>query len=179
MRLEHWLREEGITYPLVGTAILSVLMAVLLAEIGNLAVGTQRAKKIILDRHDNGFLKLFNRAALESRMVSVTLSSRKVYIGFVLSTPNLSPQEQFLGVLPVVSGYRDKDTQDLVITTNYGPALSAGILPPSDFEVTFPLASIEIASFFDPKAYPLFKGEADRPDRAAQAPRLELAPPSS
>jgi hypothetical protein len=103
-------------------------------------------------------------------MVSVTLSCKKVYIGYVLSTPNLSPQEQFVGILPVVSGYRDKDTQDLTITTNYGPAISSGVTPPEDFEVTIPLASIEIASLFDPRAYPLFRGEADLPERSAKAP---------
>jgi len=111
-------------------------------------------------------------------MVSITLTSKKVYIGYVLSIPNLSPEEQFVGLLPVVSGYRDKDTLRLVITTNYGPAIHAGVVPAHDFEVTLALASIESASLFDPNAFPLFDSDParDHPETPSVTPHL-LAPP--
>jgi hypothetical protein len=174
--LETFLLQDGITYPFAGTAVFAAALAAILAGVGNLMIGSEQAKRIILRKHDNGHLRLLHKAATEPRMVSVTLSCKKVYIGYVLRTPNLSPQEQFVGILPIVSGHRHKDTQELVITTNYGPAISAGLFPPEDFEITVSLASIEIASFFEPRAYPLFTGAeaSPPPERAAQAPRLEL-----
>jgi hypothetical protein len=155
LSIEQWLRNAGVTYPFAGTALLSGGIALVVAGLGNLIIRSERAKRFLLNQHDNGFLRLFHKAATESRMVSITLASRKVYIGYVLRTPNLSPAEQFLGVLPVVSGYRDKDTLRLVITTNYGPAINA-MGNKNDFEVTFALSSIESANLFDPIAYPLF-----------------------
>lgn len=180
--IEALIQRDGLTYPLAGTAILAIATAVALAFIGNLVIGTGRAKRIILDKHDNGFLKLFHKAATGSRMVSVTLSCKKVYIGYVLSAPNLSPEEQFVGLLPIVSGYRDKDTLRLVTTTNYGPAISSGRVSVEDFEVTFSLASIEVASIFEPSAYPMFgeqPGEsANQPRSPVSSPLLAVAPSS-
>jgi len=154
----------------------------ILALIGNCLIGAERAKKIILARHDNGFMRLFQKAATSSRMVSVTLSSKKVYIGYILSTPNLSPGEQFVGILPIVSGYRDKDTLRLVTTTNYGRAIAEGAIPPKDFEVTVALASVEIANFFDPDIFLLFDqspiGTSDTAGVAEQQLALPLQPPS-
>jgi hypothetical protein len=156
MALEQWLRDNGMMYPLAGTTFLAVLIALVLALLCNLVIRAERAKRILVKRHDNGFLRLFHRAAAEYRMVSVTLSNRKVYIGYVFRIPNLSPEEQFVGLLPVVSGYRDKDTLRLVLTTNYGPVLAGTSASKDDFEVTFALGSIESANLFDPIAYPLF-----------------------
>ena len=156
MEIAQWLNERGVAYPHAGTAILAAGVALFLALIVNLVIRKDRAKRILVARNDNGFLRLFHEAIAENRMVSVSLSSKKVYIGYVLRTPNLSPQEQFVGLLPVVSGYRDKDTLRLVPTTDYGPAISSGVTPANDFEITFALSSIESANLFDPKAYPLF-----------------------
>jgi hypothetical protein len=154
--LELLIQRSGLGYPFVGTGILATALALILALLGNLAIGADRAKRIIVARHDNGFMRLFQRAATSSRMVSITLSSKKVYIGYILSTPNLSPGEQFVGILPIISGYRDKDTLRLVATTNYARAIEEGVIPQEDFEVTIALASVEIANFFDPDIFSLF-----------------------
>jgi len=157
------LARWGITYPMVGSGVLAASLAFIGALIGNWIIGTDRAKKIVLRRQDNGFLKLLHRAATEGRLVSMTLTCKKVYIGYVTNTPNLSPQEQFVGVLPVVSGYRHKDTQEFKIATIYGPAITTQTSsPPTDFEITIPLSSIEIACLFNPEAYPLFRGPGGR-----------------
>jgi hypothetical protein len=154
-QVESIIQKSGLGYPFLGTGILATVFALILALIGNVLFNNERAKKIIINRQDNGFMRLFHKAAIESKMVSVTLFSKKVYIGYIVSTPNLSPEEQFVGILPVVSGYRDKDTLRLMITTNYGRAMSSNSIP-EDFEITLALASVETANFFDPDIYPLF-----------------------
>ena len=171
--VHQFVRQEGITYQFSGTAVLSCGIAVLAAYLGNWVVGAERAKGIIVRLNDNGFLRLFHRALSESRMVSVTLSSKKVYIGYVLRTPNLTPKQQFVGILPVVSGYRDKDTLQLTVVTNYAQAISANPEAANDFEVTFCLDSIESANLFDPQAYPLFES-----DRKTTTPQT-IEPPRS
>jgi hypothetical protein len=118
---ESWRQQNGLVYPYSGTAVLAACLAAILALLANFVIGRDRAKKMLLARSDNGFLRLFNMAAVNYRMVSVTLSNRKVYIGYVLRAPNLRPEDQFVGLLPVVSGYRDKDTLRLIVTTNYAP----------------------------------------------------------
>lgn len=153
---EAWMLHHGFTYPFAGTAVLAAVVALALSLLGNLIVGVDRAKAIIIRDHDNGFLRLFHRAATESLMVSVTLASKKVYIGYIVRTPNLSPEQQFVGLLPLLSGYRDKDTMRLVITTNYAKVLHSDLSAADDFELTFSLAVIETANLFDVKAYPLF-----------------------
>lgn len=177
---ESIIQKSGLGYPFLGTGILATVLALVLALIGNLVFNAERAKKIIVKRQDNGFMRLFHKAAIESRMVSVTLSSKKVYIGYILSTPNLSPGEQFVGILPIISGYRDKDTLRLVTTTNYGRAIDEGVIPPEDFEVTVALASVEIANFFDPDIFSLFDQVPIDTSGAAKADQqlaLPLQPP--
>ena len=139
-------RDHAVTYPLAGTAFLATFLALAIALILNLIFRPEWAKLFLVRRHDNGFLRLFHKALTETKTVSVTLSNRKVYIGYVIRTPNLSPEDQFVGLLPMLSGYRDKDTLRLNIVTNYGPAMKSGTTPAEDFEVTFALSSIDSAS---------------------------------
>jgi hypothetical protein len=181
---EHWRQQNGLVYPYSGTALLAACLAGVVALLANWAIGRDRAKEILLARSDNGFLRLFNLAAVTYRMVSVTLSNRKVYIGYVLRAPNLRPEDQFVGLLPVVSGYRDKDTLRLVVTTNYAPAIQAQKIPASDFEITFALSAVDTANLFDPNLYPLFEGFAPDQapsDQSSQAttngPTMPLLPP--
>jgi hypothetical protein len=156
IKLQSWLHTEGVAYPLVGTGITALVLAGGVAMLGNLVIGTKRAKGIVVKYHENGFLRLFHKAVTETRVVSVTLESKKVYIGYVLRTPDLTPRQQFVGVLPLLSGYRDKDTLQLRITTNYARVIYAEGYVPEDFEVTFCLDDVASASLFDAKAYPLF-----------------------
>jgi hypothetical protein len=154
--LERWLLGVGIGYPFFGTGACALCLAVILPVIGNAIIGRDRAKSILVSRDDNGFLGLFHRALTEARMVSVTLASRKTYIGYITRTPNLSPGQQFVGLLPLLSGYRDKDTMRLTVTTNYAKVVASQEYNPDDFEITFSLDAISTANLFEPNAYPLF-----------------------
>lgn len=52
----------------------------------------------------------------------LTMKDRKVYVGNVISLgePNeKGGPEQSVVISPIISGYRDKDTLDIFLTTNY------------------------------------------------------------
>lgn len=86
-RLELWIKRDGLNYPFIGTDVCTFTLAVVLAVGGNIVLGTERAKAIMIKEDDNGFLRLFHKAATESKVVSVTLASKKVYIGYITRTP--------------------------------------------------------------------------------------------
>ena len=61
-------------------------------------------------------------------------------------------------------GYRDGDTQDLEITTNYAPVIRKSLeesfgLVYEDFRVVIPMTEISSARVFLPQAYKLFQQE--------------------
>jgi hypothetical protein len=85
----------------------------------------------------------------------VTLDNRKWYMGYVLDSPNLDPQEQYFAVIPVLSGYRDPDTLVISETVLYESAYEEG-LDKNAFAVTLPIANVRMASFFQKDAYERF-----------------------
>lgn len=65
---------------------------------------------------------LFYQSYVEQRRIIVTLENNKVYIGVVatLGEPNEEEgADQEIAIIPLLSGYRDKDTHILKLTTNY------------------------------------------------------------
>lgn len=62
---------------------------------------------------------LFLEAAATLTFVSVTLDTRKCYIGIVLDVPVEETSLDSLAIIPFYSGYRDETTLDLKITRSY------------------------------------------------------------
>ena len=63
--LEGILQRDRLVYPYVGTSITSAILATFLVIEANRLIGTDRAKKLILGSHDNGFLKTFLQGSYE------------------------------------------------------------------------------------------------------------------
>ena len=64
----------------------------------------------------------------------------------------------------MASGYRNKDTHELEITTNYAPVLGESLEKSSDlvyedFRIVIPMPEIVSARVFLPETYELFQGE--------------------
>jgi hypothetical protein len=78
----------------------------------------QEYKALIQVASNNPFEKLFLEAMADQDLVQVTLASRKVYIGVPLSGADFLKQE-YISLLPGLSGHRDKDTLKLVHDINY------------------------------------------------------------
>jgi hypothetical protein len=123
------------------------------ALVVNLFIDKEKAKDKEVKAHANLFLKLIHQAADEERLISVTLDSRKWYVGWVAESPNLYPQEQYFKLLPFISGYRDKDSLETRQTVYYEAVLADNSLDHSEFVVTLPLKDVKIAGFFNDEVY--------------------------
>lgn len=116
-------------------------------------------------KESNDFLEiLLEKALSETKQISITLKSSKIYIGFVTSNFDPSYDRKYLKILPLLSGYRDAVDKSVVITTDYSRVYEKVInnekefshLNPDDFEVVVPIFEVQSINIFDPDAYVLF-----------------------
>lgn len=171
--------------PYLGTACLGLLFGIVSPYALNAFLGlmprltAQEARKTAIDRHGNDLLRLLHRANHEERLVSVTLDSRKVYIGALGSAPDLEPHETFFSMVPFFSGYRDASTLELVLTISYLDLAGNANVRLSEFWVVLPIASVRSASFFDQDAYSSFTVRMDDGATDPSAPNsvTDVAPP--
>lgn len=88
-------------------------------------------------------------------LIQVTLSSRKCYVGLIskIQEPNEeSTGHQHISLIPILSGYRDKDTLSLLFSNEYPKIPSKDVINYNDV-VVFPVDEIVSVSGFDPKIY--------------------------
>lgn len=83
------------------------------------------------------FEKLLLRAIQNNSMVAVTLSNRKVYIGYVLEDINPENDRAFLTLFPMLSGYRSGEDLSVTITTNYAEIYQELMEDPNNQEGRF------------------------------------------
>ena len=109
-------------------------------------------------------LRLLDEAANQRRLISVTLDSRKWYVGWVVESPNLDPHEQYFRLLPFLSGYRDKDGLEPHRTVYYEAVLRDNTLDHNEFVITLPMKDVKIAGFFNDEVYDEYFAEPDSSD---------------
>jgi hypothetical protein len=131
------------------------------------AVSRQHALRRAIRKDGNALHNLLYKAAIEAenlRTICITLNSRKVYVGWVEKSPNLRSNDAYVSLIPVMSGYRDKDSLDLEFTVSYPVDKywdqSSGIQK-EDFTVLLPLSQIVDARFFDLAVYDSVFSEAE------------------
>ena len=167
--------------------VLSALLGVILPFAGNLLYGSRKADQAaaaetrlpaLLWR--NSSRKAARRAAAESgdfielliansidrnQMVELSLRNGKSYIGLALESGIESIGESDISIVPALSGYRDKATQELHITTEYASVIDKTIqgatsIASDDFQVVIPMSEIISARTFIPEAYDRFQASA-------------------
>lgn len=107
---------------------------------------------------------IIDQAILESRFVEVSLASGKSYVGSPIQGTFGHRDDGDVAIIPVASGYRDNETQALVMTTNYAPAINS--LPDRKLEslkVAFPMRDVVSARLFDHALYVTFLDTLPRP----------------
>lgn len=120
------------------------------------------ARAIAGDPHET----LLIVASVTKRPVLVTLGSRKFYVGIVICPRFDHGKAEFLSLIPLLSGYRDKDTLTTTVTNNYQIHYEesgilgdnpTGNLTLDDFKTLISYSEIETISNFDSPTYSKFK----------------------
>jgi hypothetical protein len=151
-------------FPYSATSAISLLLGPVFAVVVNLFIDKERAQDMEIMAHGTSLLKLLHQAEKQERLISITLDSRKWYVGWVAESPNLYPQEQYFKLLPFMSGYRDKDSLETRQTVYYEAVLADNSLDRNEFVVTLPLKDVKIAGFFNDEVYDeYFAGPPDEP----------------
>ena len=110
---------------------------------------------------------LMLEAMEDGKYVELSLRSRKSYIGIPLESGLGRQGQSDISIIPLASGYRDTDTQELMITTHYAPVISQVLngellVPLEDFQIAIPMSEVVSARIFHIEAYQLFRrGEPD------------------
>jgi hypothetical protein len=146
-----WTWFSPFTYSAVSA--LALLLGPIGALFANLLIGKERAKDSEIRRNGNLLTQLLHRAVKEKLLLSITLDSRKWYVGWVVESPNLEPQEFYFRILPFISGYRDKDTLEAFRSVFYQDVLQDTTVEPEQFYITLPLKDVKIAGPFDDDVY--------------------------
>lgn len=90
----------------------------------------------------------------DSQVVCITLSSRKVYIGFCVGGNNvLHGNLEHVGIIPIRSGFRDKDDLKLIITNDYESYFLEPNVNIGEFVILIPTSEITTYQNFDLAAY--------------------------
>lgn len=109
---------------------------------------------------DSDLEQLLLLAHIEEKPISVTMASHKVYVGFVLHTPEPRADRRVLALLPYMSGYR-KETGKVEFTTFYDQiykerAKERDDDESNDFRLVLPIDKMLSISFFDVATYAAF-----------------------
>jgi hypothetical protein len=165
----HWFRRELIPdLPYFGTAAGSLILAIVLPPVlnhlpvfprplkgyeGNLfRFLKQQRLRASMDRaviDADAFTRLLHQTSGTGQLIALTLRSRKWYAGLVAVTNTLEPKELYFGLLPILSGFRDKDTLSVRATTNYSPVYQDEQLDLAPFVVYLRIDEVVDARLFD------------------------------
>lgn len=140
-------------------AVLSFFLALAIWPVGNLF--TSRDSAAIRVAKDNGELKgvLISEAIGTGRPVEVSLDTGKVYIGQIIQS-GIGMNSQFdLMIVPSLSGYRDRETNQLTITHSYLRVLVEKYQDWQDLKVGLSLSNVVLVRYFDPRLYLKFSNE--------------------
>lgn len=140
--------------PALSIYVGAFLLGPLLALIVNRFYGAGKASTRAIKRYGDEREKLFFQAMQDGSLVLVSMEDRKVYIGWPVYSPDLRRDTKDFRLLPVLSGYRDEQTLELRVTTQYLDAydqVRAGALPglkAADFETVLPMEKVISANLF-------------------------------
>lgn len=104
----------------------------------------------------NELEKLIHLSASNCRPILFTLTSGKVFVGTALEGTNPAVDRKFVRISPLMSGYRDKDTHEVIFTVDYLFVFTddrPSHLSVEDFEVVLPVDQLCASHLFDIDTY--------------------------
>ncbi|MGL4223846.1 MAG: hypothetical protein ACRCSE_01685 [Vibrio sp.] len=154
---------------LIAFAFVSVLLAFACGMISKVyfALCPDKKLKHIAKIAKNDHLDAFILESSVTQMpILITLGSRKSYVGICFGEAGFDDGgSEHVSLLPLLSGYRDKDKLSLNIVTNYHIHYEDnniysgdnGDLTLDHFKVIIPKSEVEVYSFFDITTFKKFK----------------------
>ena len=160
-------------------AVLSVMFGVTAPMLLNRFFDQREVERKIVDEQGSLIELLIAESIGRGKLVEVSLRNGKSYIGFALQSRVTRHPDSHVSIFPVSSGYRDNDTQELRVTTQYAPVVwrhiqdmqdseAAEFDPINDLRVVIPRSEIVSARLFDPDLHDRFQ-EAANPPRAVES----------
>jgi hypothetical protein len=141
--------------PLLRVYVTAFVLGPVLAYTVNLFYRADTASTRAIERYGTEQEKLLFKAMQDSSLVSVTLESRKVYIGWPVYSPDLRHETNDFRLLPALSGYRKEDDLSLDFTTQYldiydhiESEVIEGVRA-KDFEIVLPLEKVVSVNRFE------------------------------
>ena len=148
--LEDFCRE-ALPFPFLGTTLSAFLVGFLAPfPINRWLAHEKKAKWRAVGSRNDPLVSLLYEAAESLNPIVVTLDSRKVYVGLVLSAPNLERANLHLGLLPLLSGYQDRTTFKTHINVYHNEVHERGKANADDVAMVIPLVHVTTAHFAGP-----------------------------
>jgi hypothetical protein len=158
------------------TSVLTFVVFSSLTFIINWYIIKKKGKAYILAKaiEDEGdeIEQLFKDSAITGELMQITLNNNKVYIGFTDILPE-PKKTNYLKITPVMSGYRDSETKELTITTEYFKVLKiyTSDCPKFDIydiDITLKQDEILTASIYDQNVFNLFNKTKNKKKKTAE-----------
>lgn len=150
-----------IKMPYVGTAIFTLVFAVIFSEISNLVLNKERFIKHAINSVGNEFELMLASSFTEGLLLQFTLDNNKFYIAWVkeLPIPSIS---SYIRIIPAISGYRN-DEKELIFTSQYLSVYAEYInegritdIEQLKIDLVLDLKNIVSVSYFDKEMYNRF-----------------------
>jgi hypothetical protein len=103
---------------LLSIGAITLVLGMTLGHLLNLIPYSKRFMLYLATENDD-FERLVLRALRKLMPICVTMSNNKVYVGYVTGTIDPSVERTALRILPLLSGYRDKDDGSIFFNTSY------------------------------------------------------------
>ena len=148
------------------TLSLTFLLGLVLPIPLNLFYSAEQATNKVAERNGELTKLLIDESFGWYLPIEFSLRSGKSYIGYVIETQFTLKNQSDIALIPIASGYRDKDTKKLVITTNYSQFIEKVFLEDGleaeksgiyKFRLVIPMSEIVSARYFDREIYDLFQ----------------------
>lgn len=162
--VDFW--DDNIPDPFTSAVVLSIAFGFCSPYLLNLVYSKRKGAQRAVANTGDYLMLLLMDAAQKQFGVEITLRNRKVYVGVILKCATERTLESAVEMLPAHSGYRDEETLELNLDTNYR-FVTEGYLredwTPEGFRVVIPFGDIISARPFDFNVFEDFVGHRRHP----------------
>lgn len=147
------------------TSVVSFLLGIISAHLSNLFISKNWSNWRAIRKYGNELEFILAQSLRTTSLLQISLNSGKCYIGVCTSTaPNIH-EKGYVSIFPLLSGYRDSNTKELKITTDYYEAFETHLNQNPDddiiLSVTIKIDEIITATPFDLDLYEKFNLNKD------------------